>query len=220
MWEGDKFGCPRWYSSLMLRIALLVVAAVTALACADDWPQFRGPLGDGVAREAGLNLAWPAEGPRKLWSAPLGDGGGGTHAGVAVAQGKVFAPGRTGQLDALYCLDAASGRELWKHEFEAPGRREWGSGPRATPTVSDGRVAWSLDEMGKRHAQLLRVGEDKLIVLREEGEAVLVEDRGASGAAVARFQAAGADAFAAPALSSARLFIRDSKTLHCFDLKP
>ena len=34
---------------------------------ARDWPQWRGPLRDGVSRETGLLKTWPEGGPKRLW---------------------------------------------------------------------------------------------------------------------------------------------------------
>jgi len=133
-------------------ISLCVLFSVAA-AEADDWPRFRGANIDDVVTEKGLLTEWPAEGLKKLWSAPLGDGGGGTFAGAAVVGGKVFVPGKTRRNDVLYCLDAATGAELWKFQCATQGELGMGTGCRAVPTVKDGKVyvlnaygvLWCLD---------------------------------------------------------------------------
>ena len=132
-----------------------VVVAVLAIALgrADDWPQWLGPQRDGVWREKGIVERFPADGPRVRWRTPLGGG----YSGPAVAQGRVFvmdrqlAPGATNPGDPfakttipgserVLCLDAKDGRELWKHEYECPYTVSYPAGPRATPTVHEGKV--------------------------------------------------------------------------------
>lgn len=135
-----------------LRCAALLLAASFAHAVqASDWPRFRGPDGDGVANEGGA-ADWLKEGLKKLWSADLGDGGGGVYSGTAVLGGRVFIMGKTADKDVLYALDARTGKELWNFEYEAPGeQRTYGSGARATPTVSGGLV-FILSKAGLLHA--------------------------------------------------------------------
>src|SRR4051812_49941179 len=48
-------------------------SAGLAFAPVEEWPAWRGPRGDGISREA-LPDAWPAGGPRELWSAEVGLG--------------------------------------------------------------------------------------------------------------------------------------------------
>ena len=42
--------------------------------------------------------------------------------------------------DVFRCLGAADGRERWVIRYPAPGRLDYGSSPRATPLIYDGRV--------------------------------------------------------------------------------
>src|SRR4051794_22142902 len=101
--------------------ALLIVAAVCALfaaspgrpARAEDWPRFRGPRLDGISRETGLLKAWPPEGPRQLWKVDLSGG----FSSVAVADGRVFTQTREKDQEVVLCLDAATGKELWRYRY-------------------------------------------------------------------------------------------------------
>ncbi len=137
----------------------MTMISVSVSACASDWPRFRGPNADGIVTEEGLSTDWPAEGLKKRWSANLGAGGGGTHGGAVVANGKVIVPGRTGPKDVLYCFEAATGREIWRHEFVAPGKLSWGSGTRATPTVAGGSV-YFLNAFGMLKSLDMAKGEE------------------------------------------------------------
>lgn len=42
--------------------------------------------------------------------------------------------------ERIHCLDAATGKEIWKHEYDCPYAISYPAGPRATPTVADGKV--------------------------------------------------------------------------------
>lgn len=120
---------------------------------ADDWPQWLGPQRDGVWREKGILDRFPPGGPKVIWRAPVGAG----YTGPAVAEGRVylldrrlsdaavnpqdpFARGRIPGTERVLCLDAATGAELWRFEYDCPYTVSYAAGPRATPTVEGGRV--------------------------------------------------------------------------------
>jgi outer membrane protein assembly factor BamB len=140
-----------------LRLCIASLVLLSAAAISADWPCFRGAAGDGVVTETDLQLDWPATGPEKLWTAPLGDGGRGTFGGPAIVGGKVYVPGRTAKFEAgkdlstdmVCCIDAATGKELWRTAFESPSASElsYGNGPRATPLVS-GDMVYTLSAFG------------------------------------------------------------------------
>ena len=62
---------------------VFALSATTSRASAGDWPQFRGPTGQGVADAAGLpvewgtskNVAWKVNVPGHGWSSPVIAGG-------------------------------------------------------------------------------------------------------------------------------------------------
>jgi hypothetical protein len=116
-------------------IALLVTVSV-AYAFAADWPGYLGPKRDGTSAETGLLRAWPKEGPKVLWTIPVGIGFG----GPVVAGGKVYLLDRDDTVgDKLRCLDFATGKELWSFTYDAPGKFDH-PGSRTTPTVDGGNV--------------------------------------------------------------------------------
>ena len=102
------------------------------------WPQFRGPLRDGVA-PAGTRLArqWGSTGPRQLWKVEVGEG----YAGPAVVQGRVYLMDylRETQQDALRCLSLADGRELWRYVYPVAVKRNHGMS-RTVPAFSSNLV--------------------------------------------------------------------------------
>ena len=111
---------------------------------AGEWPQWRGPRRDGVSTETGLRVDWKEHPPTVLWKQPLGRG----YSSIAVAHGRLYTMDRQGDQERLLCLDAATGETIWSHAYATdfrrvaaiPGREQLQACPRATPTVSDGRV--------------------------------------------------------------------------------
>src|SRR5258706_6420550 len=86
--------------------------SVCAGAMADNWPQYCGPRGDGVSTEKILT-AWPAGGPKRLWTAKTTGG----FSSFAVGGGKIFtvvARNVDGAPVALcIALDADTCKEIW-----------------------------------------------------------------------------------------------------------
>jgi outer membrane protein assembly factor BamB len=103
-----------------------------------DWPGFRGPGRDAVVRGARIATDWGAAPPsRPLWKRRIGP----AWSSVAVVGERLFTQEQRGTVEAVVCLDARTGREIWSHQDA--GRFEDGQagpGPRATPTFHGGRV--------------------------------------------------------------------------------
>jgi len=121
--------------------------AFLLLACllAADWPQFLGPQRNGVSAESGILTAWPAAGPKVLWQRPVGAG----FSGPAVAGDRLVLFHRLNDEEVVECLDAATGKQLWKHAYPTHYRDSFGfdEGPRCTPTIS-GKVVVTLGADG------------------------------------------------------------------------
>ena len=138
-------------------LCLLVILAVVVKA--DDWPQWLGPTRDDVWHETGIVERFPEGGPKILWRVPIAGG----YSGPAVARGKVFVtdyvkssgeikndPGTKAELqgrERVLCLRQSDGKELWRFDYNCPYLISYPAGPRATPTVSDGKV-YSLGAEG------------------------------------------------------------------------
>ncbi len=103
----------------------------------DDWPGFRGPNRDGVVPGIRINTDWNIAPPKQVWKQRVGP----AWSSMAIVGDRLFTQEQRGELEAVVCLDAASGHELWSHEDKA---RFWdgvsGAGPRATPTFDGGRI--------------------------------------------------------------------------------
>jgi outer membrane protein assembly factor BamB len=134
------------FSVLPLFQVLSIALAATSLF-AEDWPWIYGPRRDNTSEQKSLLRSWPKEGPKVLWTVPMGAGFG----GPAVHDGNVYLLDRdesTG--DKLRVLDLASGKELWSYAYNAPGRFMF-AGSRTTPTV-DGGYVYTVGPMGDLHA--------------------------------------------------------------------
>ncbi len=103
-----------------------------------DVPQFFGPARDGVVNGAHLNPDWAASPPKLLWKQPVGLG----WAAFAVAGGRAFTLEQRGEDELVTCYDVVTGALVWSHAHAKVRFVEWqgGDGPRATPTLSNGRV--------------------------------------------------------------------------------
>jgi outer membrane protein assembly factor BamB len=109
----------------LLALCLLVFFVANAVQ-ASDWPQFRGPAGDGHADATNLpttwnettNIAWKTAIPGKGWSSPsLYKGRLYLTAAVPLAVGDTEGP----QSLRAICVDASRGKILWNSEvFQQP----------------------------------------------------------------------------------------------------
>jgi len=126
--------------------ALLAVMSISAAASAADWPQFMGPNGDGTSAEKGLLRAWPAGGPKVLWTVKLGRG----YGAAAARDGKVYVLDRVDQKqDVLRCLDLNNGQEQWTFAYDAPGAIDH-DGSRSTPSIT-AKHAFIIGPFGQIH---------------------------------------------------------------------
>lgn len=125
-------------------LALLLMSILLATSgFAADWPQWRGPQGDGISKETGLLKTWPKEGPKVLWQAPLGQG----FSCVAVADGRVFTICQQADGTWAFAFDEKTGKHLWKIRIGDPFPGGGFPGTRSTPIV-DGPTVYLQDPQG------------------------------------------------------------------------
>lgn len=122
-------------SMLTVLVVLLSFTDNSSSLRADDWAQFLGPNRNGISAETGLVEKFPQEGPKIAWRTELGVG----MSGLAVAEGKLFTLYQDEKQYAV-CMDAKSGKQLWKTALAPAYENAMGNGPRATPVVQDGMV--------------------------------------------------------------------------------
>ena len=132
----------------LLTVCALVVAGAGYAA---DWPQWRGPNRNGISAETG----WaPTSNPRRVWTAQVGQG----FSTIAVVGNRLYTMGYALGQDWIHCLNTANGKAVWQYKF--PSTAGSYEGPRATPTVSGGRV-YTINRHGLAHC--LRADTGKLI---------------------------------------------------------
>jgi outer membrane protein assembly factor BamB len=102
-----------------------------------DCLEYRGANRDGVVAGTTLTTNWNDSPPKLLWREKVGP----AWSGMIVVDGRIVTQEQRGDLEAVVCYDAATGKEVWAHTD--PGRFEEslsGAGPRGTPTFADGRI--------------------------------------------------------------------------------
>lgn len=129
-----------------------------------------GPNGDGTSSEKNLLKSFPKEGPTKLYEIDLGRG----YAPPCIAGEKLFHFDRfesgAEPKNRLTCREAATGKELWKVEYNADYEDTYGfdPGPRCCPIadaervfvygpegmlvayqIADGKEVWSINTREK-----------------------------------------------------------------------
>jgi outer membrane protein assembly factor BamB len=80
-----------------------------------------------------------------------------------------------------------------------------------------GKVLWTKNKIGRYHASLIRTGDDKLLLLDDNGNLVLLEPSPREYRELARAKVCG-ETWAHPALANGRLYVRDEKDVICLQL--
>ena len=141
-------------AALLLATVVLSLSAVASNRAFDDWPQWRGPNRDGISAEHGLLKDWPKTGPPLAWRTA---GAGNGYSSFSVADGKLFTLGARGSTEYVMAFDAATGKKIWEVQHGQRFGNDQGDGPRATPTVDEGRL-YAYGASGDLSAMDLRTG--------------------------------------------------------------
>ena len=124
----------------------LVISVIAALilfsstnSFSQDWPQWRGINRDSKVTGFKAPAAWPAE-LKQAWKVTVGF----SDATPVLSANKIYLNTRQGDQEVILCLDAATGKELWKNSYAAmavtgPSASQH-PGPRGTPAVSNGKI--------------------------------------------------------------------------------
>lgn len=126
-----------------MKVLIPLILAAASLQAA-DWPTFRGADRTDISTETGLLKAWPADGPKKVWT---NENAGLGYSGSAIAGGVLYTMGARDAMEYVIAIDAATGKEKWSAEAGALLTNGWGDGPRATPTV-DGDKVYAMSGKG------------------------------------------------------------------------
>jgi outer membrane protein assembly factor BamB len=135
---------------------LFCLAFVSVAIGATDWPQFRGPTGDGrstaknvpIEWSAEKSVAWKIEIPGRGWSSPV------LAAGRLYLTTALDGVGDTPTTLRAVCLDATNGQTLWDTEVFRPEATEFATAHRknspasSTPIVTADRLYVHFGHMG------------------------------------------------------------------------
>jgi len=140
-----------------IHVLLLLALLCPLPALATDWPQFLGPTRNGVYPGNDLAETWPAEGPPVVWRKSIGQG----FSGPVVAHQKLILFHRVNDRETVECHDAKTGKQLWLFDYPTAYRDDFGfdEGPRATPSIADGRV-YTFGAEGMLHCLDFQTGKD------------------------------------------------------------
>jgi outer membrane protein assembly factor BamB len=138
---------------MILSVSLMLASTVMAQAPASkwsggemdpgDWPQWRGPVRDGVSTETGLLDKWPEDGPPLAWKASgLGRG----LAAAIVLKGRFYIVGDHDQQSFLQCFDFNTREKLWSCKIG----KAWGGGEGASPAI-DGDALFGQTNVGDNY---------------------------------------------------------------------
>jgi outer membrane protein assembly factor BamB len=140
-----------------MKIQHLVTFLASALLCAtsraaDDWPQFRGPTGQGVSDARNVPTKWSAT-ENVVWKTPIPGSG---WSSPILSNNRLYLTTADGSPLALraLCLDAATGQVLWNVEVLRPDPRsarqthKKNSPASPTPVITDGRLYVHFGHMG------------------------------------------------------------------------
>ena len=103
-----------------------------------DWPQWRGENRDGKVTGFTAPTSWPKELTQK-WKVSVGEG----VATPALVGDKLFVFTWEGGKELIRCLEAESGKEVWKYDYpaaRATGPASGFAGARSSPAFSEGKV--------------------------------------------------------------------------------
>jgi outer membrane protein assembly factor BamB len=127
----------------------VVMPASSRDAILRNWPNLRGPFGQGIAYEvtppigfdvaSGRNVRWKAPIPRPGASSPV------------VWEGRVFLTGADKSVREIYCFDAADGKLLWRQAAKQPAdvpkvSEEFGHA--ASTGATDGKLFFAIFSTG------------------------------------------------------------------------
>jgi outer membrane protein assembly factor BamB len=168
----------------LLAVVALLATAAEAGKGSHAWPQWGGPSRSFVTDAPALATSWPAEGPRRLWQRPLGDG----YSAIVSDAETLYTVYRAETQDVVIALDAATGKTKWESRFDAPFREtcseRLGPAPRAAPLIMGDRLV-TISAGGLMNSFDRRTGAKQWSIDLVDGGAQVVRACGYSASPVA-----------------------------------
>lgn len=123
---------------LIISVLITILILSPADSYSQEWPQWRGTNRDSKVTGFKAPAAWPAE-LKQDWKVTVGFG----DATPVLVANKIYMNTRQGDQEVILCLDALTGKELWKTQYPSmavTGPAGSHPGPRSTPAVANGKV--------------------------------------------------------------------------------
>lgn len=125
-----------------MKLPLLLFFASASLALAENWPQWRGPRGDGTSHDVGFQLA--LEPDKAVWKTELPGAG---HASPIVWEDRIFTVSAIEGSDerVLVCINRQNGAILWqKAVITSPMEKKHSLNSHASSTpATDGKYVFT-----------------------------------------------------------------------------
>ena len=127
---------------------LFVIAALVLLAvgqpAAEPWPQWRGPLLNGISAEKNLPVKWSTT-ENVTWKLALPAWSGSTP---IVWGDRIFLNVAEGRNLSLWCVDRSGGAVRWKQQLSGGNTRNYKQNMSSPSPVTDGQSVWVMTGTG------------------------------------------------------------------------
>ena len=124
--------------NIIITFSAILILSFSADIYSQDWPQFRGASRDSKITGFKAPASWPSE-LTQVWKISVGTG----DATPVLIGDRLYLHTRQGGDEVILCLDASTGKELWRNSYAAAattGPSSSHPGPRSTPAVADGKI--------------------------------------------------------------------------------
>jgi outer membrane protein assembly factor BamB len=125
-------------TNLLICVIAVLIIFSSIDSFSQDWPQWRGTGRDSKVTGFKAPTSWPAQ-LKQEWKVTVGFG----DATPALTGNKIYLNTRQGADEVVLCLDALTGKELWKNQYPSSavtGPAGSHPGPRSTPAVANGKI--------------------------------------------------------------------------------
>ena len=122
----------------IISVMITLIIFSPTVAFSQDWPQWLGTKRDATVTGFKTPSTWPSE-LKQIWKVNVGFG----DATPVLSHNRLYLNTRQGSDEVILCLDALTGKEIWKDQYSSEavtGPASSHPGPRSTPAISDGKI--------------------------------------------------------------------------------